>query len=147
MKGRNIQLKVNHQGFTLIEVMIVTVILAILAGLVSVPVMNYLVSSKQKAAKTQMSMFETALETYKMDVGKFPTTEQGLEALMNAPSGVKRWRGPYLKKQVPQDPWGNPYVYICPGSNGDFDIISHGADGQPGGEKGDMDIFNWKPLE
>ena len=103
-------------------------------------------TSRQKAAKAQISLFETALDTYRLDVGKYPTTEQGLQALRVKPDGVQRWAGPYLPKQVPLDPWGHPYKYTCPGEHGDFDLVSLGADGNSGGEGEDLDIVSWKDI-
>jgi general secretion pathway protein G len=104
-------------------------------------------SSRQKAAKAQISLFETALDTYRLDTSQYPTTSQGLEALRTQPSGVERWDGPYLPKDVPKDPWGHPYEYRCPGEHGDFDIISYGADGSPGGEDENMDIVSWRDIQ
>ena len=134
-------------GFTLIELLIVMVILGLLAALVAPRMFGKTVSSRQKAAKAQLSLFETAIDTYRLDVGRFPTTQQGLAALRAAPSGVDNWDGPYLPKQVPVDPWGNPYVYRYPGEHGDYDIISLGADGAPGGEEANADIVSWKTLD
>jgi len=102
--------------------------------------------SRQRSAKAQISLFETALDTYRLDTGKYPTTDDGLEALRTKPSGVERWDGPYLNKEVPKDPWGNEYVYQSPGEHGDYDLTSYGADGSPGGEGSDMDIVNWKDI-
>ncbi|NCO53383.1 MAG: type II secretion system major pseudopilin GspG, partial [Deltaproteobacteria bacterium] len=103
-------------------------------------------SSKLKAAKAQISLLETALDTYRLDVGKYPTTDQGLEVLRTKPSDVEKWDGPYLPKDVPMDPWGKPYVYRSPGEHGDFDIISYGADGRQGGEGEDSDVVSWKDV-
>ena len=137
----------KNRGFTLIELLIVMVILGLLAALVAPRMFGKTVSSRQKAAKAQISLFETAIDTYRLDVGRFPTTQQGLDALRTAPSGVDNWDGPYLPKQVPADPWGNPYVYRYPGEHGDYDIISLGADGAPGGEEANADIVSWKTLD
>ncbi len=134
-------------GFTLIELLIVMVILGLLAALVAPRMFGKTVSSRQKAAKAQISLFETAIDTYRLDVGRFPTAQQGLAALRTSPSGVDNWDGPYLPKQVPVDPWGNPYVYRYPGEHGDYDIISLGADGAPGGEEANADIVSWKTLD
>ena len=127
----------NQKGFTLIELLIVMIILGLLGALVGPRMFGKVGKSKQKAAKAQISLFETALDTYRLDVGKYPTTDQRLEALRVQPDGADKWDGPYLPKEVPVDPWGNPYVYQSPGEHGDFDIISLGADGNPGG-KGKM---------
>jgi len=135
----------KEKGFTLIELLIVMVILGLLAALVGPRMFGKVGSSKQKAAKAQISLFETTLDTYRLDVGKYPTTEQGLQALREEPDGVEDWDGPYLAKEVPLDPWGHPYVYECPGEHGDFDLISLGADGALGGDGEDKDIVSWTP--
>ena len=137
----------NQKGFTLIELLIVMIILGLLAALVAPRMFGKVGTSKQKAAKAQISLFETALDTYRLDVGEFPTSDQGLQALRGKPSDVDNWDGPYLPKEIPKDPWGNPYEYRHPGEHGDYDIISYGADGQPGGEDEDADVVNWKSLD
>ncbi len=141
----------DNRGFTLIELLIVMIILGLLAALVAPRMFGKVGKSKQKAALSQISLFETALDTYRLDVGKFPTTEQGLRALRVKPDSDEeaetRWDGPYLPKEVPLDPWGHPYDYRYPGEHGDYDIISYGADGQPGGEDEDADVVNWKGLD
>ena len=137
----------NQKGFTLIELLIVMIILGLLAALVAPRMFGKIGTSKQKAAKSQISLFETALDTYRLDVGEFPTSEQGLQALREKPSDVDNWDGPYLPKEIPKDPWGNPYEYRHPGEHGDYDIISYGADGQPGGAEEDADVVNWKSLD
>lgn len=134
----------RDRGFTLIELLVVMTILAILAALVVPRLFNSLEKSKVDAAKAQISALETALAAYRLDVGSFPTTEQGLEALRVAPAGVENWDGPYLPKDVPPDPWGHPYVYRCPSKHGDYEIISYGADGREGGEGTNADIESWK---
>lgn len=134
-------------AFTLIELLIVMVILGLLAALVGPRMFGKTEKAQQRAAKAQITLFETAIDTYRLDVGRFPTTEQGLQALRVAPEGATRWDGPYLPKEIPLDPWGNPYVYKSPGDHGDYDIISYGADGMPGGEGPDTDIVNWKNIE
>jgi len=138
--------KQKERGFSLIELLIVMVILGLLAALVGPRMFGKVGKSKQKIAKTQISLFETALDTYRLDVGKYPTTGQGMQALRANPGGVKKWDGPYLPKAVPLDPWGNPYQYQSPGEHGDVDIISHGADGADGGEGEDADVVNWKDV-
>jgi len=137
----------KQQGFTLIELLIVMVILGILAALVGPRMFGKVGKSKQKAAKAQIALFESAMDIYRLDVGKYPTTDQGLEALRVKPDGVEKWDGPYLPKEVPMDAWGNPYVYQSPGEHGDYDIISLGADGETGGEGEDVDIVSWKDIE
>jgi general secretion pathway protein G len=133
------------KGFTLIELIIVVVILGLLAGLVVPRLFKHVGQAKIATAKAQISAFQTALGAYKLDTGKFPTTEEGLQALRTAPSGVRNWNGPYLPKDIPLDPWGNPYVYKYPGDHGDEpDVVSNGADGRPGGEGEDADVLSWK---
>jgi general secretion pathway protein G len=139
--------KRNQKGFTLIELLIVMVILGLLAALVGPRMFGKVGKSKQKAAQAQISLFGAALDTYRLDVGAYPTTDMGLEALRVAPDGLERWDGPYLPKEVPADPWGNPYVYSSPGENGDYDLVSLGADGSLGGEGEDSDIVSWKNLD
>lgn len=136
----------REKGFTLIELLIVMVILGLLAALVGPRMFGKVGKSKQNAAKAQISLFETALDTYRLDVGKYPTTEQGLEALRSKPGESGKWDGPYLSKQIPKDPWGNEYLYESPGEHGDYDLISMGADGSQGGEGEDVDIVNWKGI-
>lgn len=137
----------KNKGFTLIELLIVMVILGLLAALVGPRMFGKVGKSKQKAAKAQISLFETTLDTYRLDVGKYPNAEQGLEALRVKPDGEEKWDGPYLSKDVPLDPWGNPYVYESPSDHGDYEIMSLGADGSPGGDGEDADIFSWKDIE
>ncbi len=145
---RIIQRKNRQAGFTLIELMVVIVILGLLAGLILPRFMGESDKAKQQTARTQMSILETALKMYKLDNGGYPTTEQGLKALVEAPTAgtlPKSWRkGGYLEKgKVPKDPWKNEFIYVSPGSHGDFDITSLGADGEAGGEEVDKDINNW----
>jgi general secretion pathway protein G len=144
--GKMRKKKRDDHGFTLIELLIVMVIIGLLAALVGPRMFGKVGKSKQKAAKAQISLFETALDTYRLDVGKYPIGEQGLQALRTKPDEVERWDGPYLPKAIPLDPWGHPYVYRCPGEHGDYDIISYGADGRPGGEGEDADIVSWSDL-
>jgi general secretion pathway protein G len=137
----------RNAGFTLIELLIVMIILGLLAALVAPRMFGKVGTSKQKAAKAQMSLFETALDTYRLDVGKYPTSEMGLAALRVKPDDTDtNWDGPYLPKEIPLDPWGQAYVYVHPGEHGDYDILSYGADKQPGGEGEDTDIVNWKNI-
>jgi general secretion pathway protein G len=126
------------------ELLVVLAILGLLAGLVGPTVLGQLGGAKTKTAGIQMRDLEQALEMYKLDVGRFPNTSQGLDALVNKPSGVKGWNGPYLKAAVPQDPWGRDYIYKYPGSHGEFDISSLGQDGAAGGEGEDRDVSNWE---
>jgi general secretion pathway protein G len=102
--------------------------------------------AKQKAAKAQIELFGTALDAFRLDTGRYPTTEEGLKALREKPSGLEKWEGPYLPKEIPSDPWGKPYVYKSPGDNYDYDLISYGLDGVPGGEGENLDIVSWKDV-
>jgi general secretion pathway protein G len=135
------------RGFTLIELLIVMVILGLLAALVGPRFFGQERKARQKAAKGQIALFEAALDTYRLDVGSYPDTDQGLEALRTRPDGLDRWDGPYLKKDIPRDPWGNPYVYESPSEHGDYAILSHGADGEEGGEDENEDVTSWKDLD
>jgi len=132
------------RGFTLIEILIVVVIIGLLASLVGPALFKKVGSSRQKTAMAQISMLETALKTYRLDTGRYPTTEEGLKALVVKPEGLKSWDGPYLEKDLPMDPWGNPYLYKCPGEKTEYEIASYGGDGKPGGEGEDKDIFSWE---
>ncbi|QTA84705.1 type II secretion system major pseudopilin GspG [Desulfonema magnum] len=136
----------KQSGFTLIELLIVMVILGLLAALVGPKFFKHEGKSRQKAAKAQISLLEASVDTYRLEIGKYPTTEQGLQALRVKPDGLEKWDGPYLPKDVPPDPWGNAYIYRCPGEHGDYDILSLGADGNPGGEGDDLDIVSWKNI-
>lgn len=135
--------KRKHTGFTLLELLVVMVIIGLLAGYVAPRYFAQIGKSEVKAARAQIDALEKALETYRLDVGRYPTTEQGLAALMAQPPGAAKWQGPYLKKAVPLDPWGNAYHYKQPGDHGDVDIFSFGRDGRPGGLNEDADIGNW----
>jgi len=139
----------DRRGFTLIEIMVVMVILGILAGLIIPRIMGRPEEARRTKARIQIESIETALKLYKLDNGSYPTTEQGLQALVEPPSVGKlasAWReGGYLEKgRVPKDPWDSEYVYLCPGIHGDLDLVSYGADGETGGEGKDMDINNWE---
>lgn len=136
---------VRRRGFTLIELLVVLVILGLLAGLVGPQVMRYLGESKTRTAQVQIQELGSALDLYRLDVGSYPSSDQGLSALVRAPSGVDRWNGPYLRKrEVPEDPWGNPYQYRFPGQHGAFDLWSYGADGRPGGDGESADVVSWE---
>ena len=134
----------NEKGFSLIELMIVMIILGLLAGLVGPQMFGKLGKAKQKTAKTQIEMLMTALDSYRLDVGKYPTSQDGLEALVSG--GGDNWDGPYLPKgkDVPKDPWGNDYEYQNPGEHGEVDIVSLGADGVAGGDGEDADVGSWQ---
>jgi general secretion pathway protein G len=140
MKRRS---RTSEFGFTLIELLIVMIILGLLAALVAPKMFQKVGSSKQKAAKTQISMLGTALDAYRLDMGRYPSSEEGLDALRKSP-GQGSWDGPYLPKDVPPDPWGHPYVYRAPGEHGDYDLYSLGADGQDGGEGENGDVVSWE---
>jgi len=132
------------QGFTLVELLVVLAILGLLAGLVGPQVMKFLGSSKTKTAALQIEDLSATLDLYRLEVGHYPSTNEGLEALVSDPGNAPNWNGPYLKKgQVPKDPWGNDYQYRAPGQNGPYDIWSLGADGQEGGEGDNRDIESW----
>ncbi|QKS30716.1 MAG: type II secretion system major pseudopilin GspG [Candidatus Accumulibacter similis] len=129
-------------GFTLLELLVVVTIIGLLAAYVGPKYFSQLGKSEQGVAKAQVEAFVRALDTYRLDVGQYPTTEEGLNALLTRPGTVAKWNGPYLQKAVPLDPWGRPYLYRAPGAAGDFDIISYGKDGQPGGAGDAADVTN-----
>ena len=134
-----------NQGFTLVELLVVLAILALLAGLVGPQVMKFLGSSKTKTAKLQIEELSGALDLYRLEVGRYPTTNDGLDVLVQKPSDVTNWNGPYLKKpQVPKDPWGFEYRYRAPGEHGAFDIYSLGADNAEGGDGENQDVASWQ---
>jgi general secretion pathway protein G len=133
----------GSSGFTLLELLVVMLIIGLLAGYVAPKYFAQIGKSEVKAAKAQIDGIEKALDQYRIDVGHYPTTEQGLNALMSKPAEETKWQGPYLKKAVPADPWGNPYQYKSPGEHGDLDLFSFGKDGQPGGTAEAADITNW----
>jgi general secretion pathway protein G len=138
----------SQHGFTLIELMVVMIILGLLAALVVPKMFGRIGQAKQKAAYAQIELFGTALDSFYLDVGRYPTTEEGLQALITPPSGIESWNGPYLKKsEIPLDPWNNPYHYESPGKHGDYDLYSYGADGVEGGEGENQDIVSWKGLK
>jgi general secretion pathway protein G len=133
----------TNKGITLIELLVVMVIIAMFATLVGARVFRNVEKGRQTVAKEQIREFESVLDTYRLDVGRYPSTEEGLQALRVRPSGVENWDGPYLRKDVPLDPWNHAYTYRCPGQHGDFDLASYGADGQDGGDGDASDIKNW----
>lgn len=134
----------SPRGFSLIELLVVIIILGLLAGLVGPRLFGRVGQSKQAAARAQIELFSAALDQYRLDVGSYPASGAGLDALVKNPS-ASNWNGPYLKKNVvPADPWGKPYQYkCCPGDHGDYDIWSLGADGAPGGEGENADVSSW----
>jgi len=134
----------RQRGFTLVEMLVVITIIGLVVSLVGPRVLNYLAESKVKAAKIQIQSFESALDLFYLDAGRYPSTAEGLAALVRSTSGVTAWNGPYLKGGlVPNDPWGKPYVYRSPGEHGVYDIISYGSDGQEGGTGTAADITSW----
>jgi general secretion pathway protein G len=138
----------RRSGFTLIEILVVIVVIAILATLVAPNVFQHVGAAKDATAKSQIEMIGAALDAYRLDAGRYPTTQQGLAALMETPTidPPTSWRGPYLRKAIPMDPWNRPYVYLSPGeaNPSGYDLLSYGADGQPGGEGENADVTSWK---
>ena len=130
--------------FTLIEVVVAIMIVVMLASLATPLYFRYVRKAKVDTAKTQLKLLEQALLDFKLDVGKYPETADGLQALVENVTQSEKWDGPYIKPAVPKDPWGNDYVYVSPGEHGDFDLSSYGADGQPDGEGENADIKNWE---
>jgi general secretion pathway protein G len=134
----------GERGFTLVEILVVITIIGLIMGLVGPRVLNYLTESKAKAAKIQIESFSSALDLYFLDNGRYPTSSEGLAALVQRPGSIMTWNGPYLKGAVvPNDPWGNAYVYHSPGQHGTYDIVSYGSDGQEGGTGAAGDIASW----
>lgn len=132
-----------RRGFTLLELLVVMVIIGLLVGYVGPRYFSQVGKSEVKAARAQIDGLEKALDQYRIDTGHYPSQEAGLAALVTKPSNEPKWSGPYLKKAVPADPWGNAYVYKIPGEHGEYDLLSYGKDGQPGGTGEAADITNW----
>ena len=130
-------------GFTLLELLVVMVIIGLLAAYVAPRYFSQVGKSEIKATQAQIVAFEKALDTYRLDMGHYPTTEQGLNALLQRPQNEAKWNGPYLQKAIPLDPWGKPYQYKSPGERGEFDLWSFGKDGQPGGTGENADVTSW----
>jgi general secretion pathway protein G len=130
----------RNLGFTLLELLVVIVIIGLLAGYVAPRYFSQVGRSEIQVARAQIESLEKALDQYRLDVRRYPSAEEGLEALMVKPAGAENWQGPYLKKAVPNDPWGRAYVYRVPGQKGEFDLVSYGRDGRPGGSGEDADI-------
>jgi general secretion pathway protein G len=136
--------KRHSRGFTLLELLVVMVIIGLLVGYVAPMYFKQVGKSEVKVARAQIESFGKALDQYRLDTGHYPTTEQGLAALVSKPADDARWDGPYLKKGVPSDPWGQAYSYKRPGSHGEYDIVSFGKDAAPGGTGEDADIGSWE---
>lgn len=130
-------------GFTLLELLVVMVIIGLLAGYVGPKYFGQIGKSEIKVARAQLDALEKALDQYRLDTGHYPAPESGLAALIQKPPNEAKWDGPYLKKIVPMDPWGRPYIYKLPGEHGEYDLVSYGKDGQPGGTGEASDIVNW----
>jgi len=130
-------------GFTLLELLVVMVIIGLLAGLVAPRYFAQVGKSNTKVARAQINSLEQALDQFRLDVGRYPSTDEGLDALNVAPASLDGWSGPYLKKGIPLDPWGKPYLYRQPGTNAEIDLYSYGKDGRPGGTGEDADVVNW----
>jgi general secretion pathway protein G len=144
-KPRRPRRRVGERGFTLVEILVVITIIGLIMGLVGPRVLNYLTESKAKAAKIQIESFASALDLFFLDTGRYPTSSEGLGALVQRPGAVASWNGPYVKGgAIPNDPWGHPYVYRSPGQHGTYDLISYGADGQEGGTGTAADITSWQ---
>lgn len=131
------------RGFTLLELLVVMVIIGLLAGYVGPRLFAQIGKSEVKAARAQIDALQKALDQYRIDTGRYPASAQGLAALVQRPGDEPRWAGPYLARALPPDPWGRPYQYTSPGSHGDYDLLSLGKDGQPGGDGDDADLTSW----
>lgn len=134
----------KKQGFTLMELLIVLTIIGLLAALVGPTLYQRVKPAKQAAARAQIQNFMTALDNFFVDMGRYPSTQEGLKVLREAPAGARKWRGPYLQKQIPRDPWEHAYLYRSPGRNGGYEIRSLGADGKEGGEEEARDVNSWE---
>jgi general secretion pathway protein G len=147
---KNTQLFSDHgikpermRGFTLLELLVVMVIIGLLAGYVGPKYFSQIGKSEVKATKAQIDALGKAIDQFRLDIGRYPTTEEGLGILVTRPPNIPKWEGPYLTKSVPIDPWGSPYIYKAPGDHGDYDLLSYGKDGRPGGDGENADITNW----
>ena len=136
----------KEKGFTFFEILVVVTIIGLLAALVAPRLWKKISGGKQVAAKAQIELFGTALDAFRLDTGRYPTSEESLKALREKPSAAENWQGPYLPKEIPVDPWRTPYVYKSPGEHGDYDIISYGSDKVEGGEGESVDVVSWKDI-
>ena len=136
----------KERGFTFFEILVVVTIIGLLAALVAPRLWKKISGGKQVAAKAQIELFGTALDAFRLDTGRYPTSEEGLKALREKPSAAENWQGPYLPKEIPVDPWRTLYVYKSPGEHGDYDLISYGADKVEGGEGESEDVVSWKDI-
>ncbi len=143
-KSANHYTRKYQRGFSLIELLIVMIILGLLASLVGPRLFGHVDDARVSTARSQIELLGTALDSYRLDIGRYPTTEQGLDALRREPSGVRNWNGPYLNRNIPKDPWGNEYQYKSPGDHGEYDLWSYGADGEPGGEGDNAEVRSWE---
>ncbi len=141
--NQSIKLLYKNQGFTLLELLVVMVIIGLLAGYVGPKYFEQIGKSETKTARAQVDSLGKALDQYRIDVGQYPTTEQGLAALNKSPNNLAKWSGPYLAKTIPIDPWGASYQYKSPGEHGEYDLYSFGKDGQQGGTKESVDVVSW----
>lgn len=142
-RTERLHLATNERGFTLIEMVAVVIIIGLLAALVGPRLFGKVTQSKQAAAQAQIEMFGVALDSFRLDIGRYPTTDENL-AVLQANPGIDQWDGPYLKKDIPLDPWGAPYAYLSPGEHGEYDLISFGADRASGGDGENADVVSWK---
>ncbi len=134
----------NNKGFTLVELLAVMVILSLLASVVGVGIWNRISGAQRTTAKTQIKSMANALDTFRFDIGRYPTTQEGLQSLVTNP-GLDNWDGPYIREpNIPKDPWQNPYQYQSPGAHGEYDLFSYGKDGTPGGDGDNADVNNWE---
>lgn len=134
----------STRGFTLMELLLVLVIIGLLAALVGPTIYQRIRPAKQSAARAQIENFGSALDSFYVDVERYPSDQEGIDALRNRPQGANNWNGPYLKKDVPKDPWGSPYIYRSPGRNGGYEITSYGGDGREGGDGENADVNSWE---
>jgi|SRR2546421_1382755 len=142
MSPKEARVRIKAAGFTLLELLVVVVIIGLLAGFVAPRYFGQVGKSEVNVAKAQIDALEKALDQYRLDTGRYPSTELGLAALVQQPANEPKWSGPYLRKGVPLDPWGRPYLYRMPGEKGEFDLLSYGKDGQPGGSGENADLTN-----